>query len=271
MKRLMIGGCQRTGTTLLQMILNQGAGTVPFLPEPSYFRELVGAYGAGLKFPTNLDFFPERKDFAYFHHKLVEMFFRMIEGQHPEKEFLILKEPMLARLFPVLFEVSPQVRMILMTRDPRDTLAELIKVGEEFGKKGIDHNFTKENLKGLCEYYKSFYYPSLIVTSENFKKSCFVCRYEDLVQNPGKALQDIEKFSEIKISHLEINGEKDLSNRRAFAEIAAKNNPWATDMWKQGISNEAVGIYKEVFSDEEINIIEEACAELMGAFQYKEA
>ncbi len=267
-----VGGCQRTGTTLLQSVVCSDETTNPLIYESFLLLHLVEAYAKGkLHYEVRgKDYFADPQAYRLFHRQWVTAFLESTRNRYAPAANLVLKEINLTKLFPLLHELIPEAKFLLIVRDPRDTIASLIKVGERMGAEGRQNLFAGRDMSRLAEYYKSFYRPCLKVQDPKFRKNLMVVKYENLVGDTETELERIRRFTGLELKDFKAN-QAWTRSQVDFEELKAwdLHRPWDSDLWGKKLSPKRVGSYKQVLTDEEARAVAQECADVFHVFAYE--
>jgi hypothetical protein len=264
---LFVGGAQRSGTTALQRLLCADHRTQALLPEASYLRMLVQAYTAAredLEHDT-AGYFDDAEDLRTFHSGLVYLFLERTLARHPQAERLVLKEPHLTPHFPALHGLVPEARFVVSARDPRDTIASMLAVGERMQAAGQAHFFQQRDMTQLARYVKSFYAPLLNAADPALRGAVLIVRYEDVVRGNAETLAALRGFTGLEL------------DRPAAAEAVPaqgdatrpRYRPWYTSQSGRPLNPESIGRHRDRLSTDETASIERECADLMQALGYR--
>ncbi len=269
-----VGGCQRTGTTLLQSVLCTDETTNPLIYESFLLLHLVEAYAKGKPHyeVRGKDYFADAEAFRAFHRQWVTAFLETTRNRYAPAANLVLKEISLSKLFPLLHELVPGAKFLLLVRDPRDTIASLVKVGERMGAAGRQNVFDRQDMSRLAEYYKSFYRPCLKIQDPKFRRNLMIVKYENLVANTETELDRIRNFTGLELKDFRANQAWKRS-RVDFEELKAwdLHRPWDSDLWGKKLSPTRVGSYAEVLTDDEVRTLARECADVFHVFGYDDA
>lgn len=257
MSYIFIGGSQRSGTTLLTQILGQDTSANPALAECAYFRSLLQAYSATRRERADEIpfYFDSQEHFRQFHRQILKQFLEHTQKRYAPAEHLVLKEPHLTLFFPELYQLFPEAKLIMMMRDPRDTLASMYKVRQRIEKSGASHPLTQMSLAQMVQHYLDFYVPTFTSQDAAYKEHCPFIRYEDLVSAPENLIETLRKLTGLPLDNFDwkqpmtrIHPLKEQGNQRV--------SPWRTELRHQPLSAQNIGQYKALFKTEEIRLIE---------------
>ncbi|VXD24051.1 hypothetical protein PL8927_790149 [Planktothrix serta PCC 8927] len=269
-----IGGCPRSGTTLVQSILCSDPATNPLIGEVGYLYHLVEAYhSAKLDFESQgRYFFNDFIDLKQFSTSLVQSFLNQLQKHYTDATDLVLKHPVLSRFFPDVYELLEEnVKFIVVIRDPRDTISSLIQVGERMKQQGNKRHltslFTQRNMAEYLKFYQSIYAPAWNFKSDDFQsKTCYI-KYEYLVCDPNSALQDLRNFTGLNLtpSDVEKVWKRNLVEHSQLQDAA---QPFYSDLYGQPISQTRIQKYQQVLNADEIDFIEHQGLEIFKLFGY---
>ena len=130
MNYVFIGGCMRTGTTLLQSILCGDSATNPLIPEAQWLARLLFLYKWSMGNFSTLQrhYFRDKDDCRDFHRRICLDFLDKTADRYGNPTTLVLKAPDLATTYKQLNEFVPDSKFLVMVRDPRDTIPSLLKL-----------------------------------------------------------------------------------------------------------------------------------------------
>jgi protein-tyrosine sulfotransferase len=271
MQLVLVGGSQRSGTTMLQLLLCANARTNTPLTEAVYLRNLVEVYRrAKSDFYTTSYYFDDVDEFRQFHARLVDLFLERTAARFPGIDTLVLKDPDLTRLFPDLFELVPTSKFVIIFRDPRDVIASMITVGEKLAEQNVESMFQRRDMRQLVNHYLSFYTPVVNNRNNSFRERAMVVRYEDLVgERNEEVIEGLKEFTGLKF---DFGATEDLDDavRQKLDELRSTDRfkPWLTALTGRGVSSDSVGRHEEILSEDEIRRVEKYCGPFMQAFNY---
>lgn len=266
-KTIVVGGSQRSGTTLLQKVLTLDPVASPMLREASYLRYLLEAYHRGrANFDGDTrDYFSDLNEYDQFNTALLVQFIRQTARRFPNAACLVLKEPHLTLFLPDLHRALGRSRFVIMVRDPRDIVASLIEVGRRMAHMGQRHFFAQRDIEALTRHALSFYEPVFRSRQPDLQDRLLFVRYEDLVGPSARSLENIERHTGLQI-------------RRHLARLdhvvpegsasETRYRPWLTELYAAGISARSVGSFRGILSAEEAERVGELSRRFRQRFGY---
>jgi hypothetical protein len=232
---IFVGGAPRSGTTLLQKLLNRHSGIYGG-PEFDLIPLLMPALMHLQKAASN------GRLAAYASANRAEEFSRNVllellldrahqEGVHTISE----KTPSNILYFKTLMDLFPEARFVEVTRDPLDVLASHKKVQEKLGKPFKQLKI----MKNILRHQKA---AIGLIDRPNF----FQVNYEELVSNPENKLRALMRFLELpfeeeqlatehsadKILELNHQSTKAYSNKNQTKKVNTQN----IEKWRQVLS-----------------------------------
>ncbi|MGB3404471.1 MAG: sulfotransferase [Microcoleaceae cyanobacterium] len=269
----LIGGCPRSGTTLLQNILCSVSSTNPAIGEVGYLYHLAEAYHSSkIDFESQGKyFFKDLAELRQFSITQVSAFLNQIHHQYPTKTHTVLKHPLLSRYFPDLFELIEDVKFLITIRDPRDTIASLIQVGERMQKQSQTRHltplFTQRNISEYLNFYLSAYVSAWNHPHPQFKQKICYLKYEYLVENPQAALKNLSQFTGLPLET--INLQQDWQrNLVPHAQLKDAAQSFNSLLYNQGISRDRIRHYPQVLTPEEIQFLQTEGKNIFQQFNY---
>ncbi len=275
MKTIFLGGSPRSGTTLLQSVLCSDKQTNPLIREVTYLASMLGAYRMGKTYYTDEveDYFQSREDLQQFSAEWTIAFLEKVRQRYAPATCLVLQSPELTKYFPELHELLPDAQFLISVRDPRDTIASLIEVGEK-----MKHSGTTAQQKGaflqtrdvaqLSRLYRSYYTPALKETSATFRDRLRFVKYEGLTSHTATVLEQLRSFSGLELQDFNPAGEWQR-NTIDFQQLSEADRPWwSNELYGKAIANSRIGRYRQILSVDEIAIVERECQDILHLFSY---
>jgi hypothetical protein len=268
-----IGGCMRTGTTLLNSILCSDSATNPVIGEVQYLTHMMRHYHWGLRnFRLYLkDTFETEEAFKTFTGDWLKSYLRLTEERWQPRQDLVLKNPELSHFFPDLSQLAEGSKFFLTVRDPRDTVVSMRAVARKQRDKGISSTLTKMNddARQLSRHYLSYYRRLFQGDLDCLQSNLFLVRYEDLVTQTGQVVEQIRDFTGLALADYDPGSEwqrsaENYEQSRADPDRSA----WTTELHGKGVSDSRIGKYRDVLSAEDTAIIEAECQAVMRPFKY---
>jgi Sulfotransferase family len=271
---IFVGGSMRSGTTLVQRILCAGKGAHPLPAECQYLVALLAAYREGSRgFDLfGRDYFGSVGAFDEFNRRILEAFLALARQRLGAPEHLVLKRPELAHHFSDLAHLLPRPRFLLVVRDPRDTIASMLEVGERHAARGVAGPLAAmgrdmDRLSGFfLEYYRDAYSHTDRLTGR-----LMTLKYENLVADPDAALAALARFTGIALDRASLAAPDPATVSGAWASMAgdaAYSGAFWSESWMKALSGDSVGRYRQALSAAEIAVIEARCGGFARNFKY---
>lgn len=263
---LLIGGAQRSGTTLLQLLLCQAEESNEMLREASYLRGLLRTYRESARTKEISSYFSTPLEFQAFHAELTARFIHQASTHLGSPKCLVLKDPYFSIYTGEVLQLLPSARLLCMVRDPRDTLASMVEVNKrsvELYNKLIFPN----DLRKLCEHFLTFYAPFFSTEFAPHKERVSFIRYEDLLQKTEDTLAILEGVTGLTLRSIELEG--NLESGHVDYEEDKDISPWWSKHYGKELSTDSIGRYKTIFSREQIAAINTFCSPLLTRFGYE--
>lgn len=231
-ERVMIVGCPRSGTTLLQAILSAHE-EVFSLPETHFYPQLCSSnpflryLGLSTRAARNnlnqigKEYLDNKISTSLLAKKLSLAFLQTLDqaSQIRGKTTWIEKTPQNLWFLPFIKSITQNVRFIHIEREPKDVIASIhyasTKYPESWGYQNIDDciNLYKES-KVFNDQYRN-------------TDSHYFCKYEDLSTDTTKVIKSILRFCKLEFC-------KDLLlNYKDSRNFISRES----DLWTKGISN----------------------------------
>ena len=194
MQLIIIGGAQRSGTTLLQTLL-ANALNAPLLPEAHIFCDLLAAYKRAKEFGHKTNFFyPTQNDLSGFFRSILERHISDIIARLGSTSVLVLKDPNLIQLLDEASALFPECVRIVCLRDPRDITASFIQIGQR--QPTVD-KYRKRDVGFIANKILAAYLPWM---ESPHSGNTLVVRYEDLAREPRETLQTLVRNTRLELS-----------------------------------------------------------------------
>jgi hypothetical protein len=270
---LFVGGAMRSGTTLAARLLTSSSETNPLLAESQYLgAQLDLAARWQPQFDIFLaDYFADPAAFDAFSRETCARFLAVVRARYPDARMIVLKHPETTRYFRRLAEWFPDVRFVVTVRDPRDTIASMLAVGDRLAAKGERGSLAAfgRDMGKFCELFRS-YYAATFRDMGLFEGRMLILRYEDLVANRNDVIGELARFSDLRIDPARLADasfwqEGSNWSRQRGSDYAGAF--WSPD-WVGAVTDASVGRYRERLDVAEVAEIERRCADFAKLFRY---
>lgn len=232
-KRVMIVGCPRSGTTLLQSILSAHE-EVFSLPETHFYPQLCSSnpffrnFGLSTRTARNnlkqigKDYLDKKINTSLLTKKLSQSFLETLDqaSQIRGKSTWIEKTPQNLWFLSFIKSITKDIYFIHIEREPKDVIASIhytsTKHADSWGYQNIDHciSLYKESKKFNDQYRGT--------------ESHYFCKYEELVSDPPSVIKCILRFCNLEFY------EDLLIDYKKSREFISRES----DLWTSGITSE---------------------------------
>jgi Sulfotransferase family len=262
MQLVLIGGAQRSGTTLLQTMLANALAT-PVLSEAHILCDLLAAFKRAKSTPRKTQYYYKTDgDLLAFFQDCVNRHVADLRRNVGAASALVLKDPNLIQVDGEAAAVLPSAIRIACLRDPRDIAASFLRIGQREQPEGIPGKYRRRDIDFIGKKILGAYAPLM---QDRAAADVILVRYEDVVTKPGETLADLARETGLPLSLERID-------TMEWLEAESRHDPaWITELEEKEPSAASVGTYKTVMRPSEIALIEEICAPLMAWAGYENA
>jgi sulfotransferase family protein len=256
MQLILIGGGQRSGTTLLQTLLANALGS-PNLPEAHILSDILAAYKRAKEFGNKTSFFYSTDDSLL-------SFFRSFAERHvsditanSKPGTLVLKDPNFVLTLDEAAALFPEVIRIVCMRDPRDIAASFVQIGQRQNETKPG-KYEKRDILFISKKILASYQPLLAAVPAGV----VIVRYEDLASDPKRCLQALGRVTGLKPS-------LDRIEDAAWLDAPARHEAaWISELEGAKPSPASIGSFKRVLLGEEVAVVQRVCQPIMSQFAY---
>jgi len=259
-KIIVIGGAERSGTTLTQTIVSNAFDHCPALPEVHVLCDLIAAYKRAIvNWNKNIIHFQTTHELKLYFTKIISEYLALIYTRYNKSNFFVFKDPNFSKYFLEVSELIPNSSLIVCVRDPRDIAASYLKIGERDKQNKIQSRYALRDISYICRKINQFYKN---LFNAGFPSSVTVLKYEEIVVNPDDVIKKLSMTLGLELTI------PDYSGMVWLDEDSRHKKTWITDLEGRPPAIDSIGDYQRVLSKEEIEIVENDCRRLMRFFNY---
>jgi Sulfotransferase family len=258
MQLVLIGGAQRSGTTLLQTLLANALES-PILPEAHILSDILAAYKRAKEFDNKTRFFYAAEDDLHsFFRSFAQRHLADIVASIKPISVLVLKDPNFVQVLDEASLIFAQSIRIVCMRDPRDITASFVQIGQR--QSGPEPGrYEKRDISFISKKILASYQPLMRAMQP---PSVVVVRYEDIASDPRGGLQALARDTGLELS-------LDLIEQPVWLDAQARHEAsWITELEGTQASPASIGSFMRVLSDEEIAVVQRICKPIMSQFGY---
>ncbi len=258
MKPVFIGGCGRSGTTLLAAMLGTHKQCLT-TPEAKFvylaYRSAMQEYGRA-DLSTTLDKIKSHWSFKVFDIDVDQAdsvlppdtayseLIKWIVGQYGRRtgketaDFWVDHVPDNVLYAATLFQLFPDAKFLHLVRDGRAVAASVMKL-----------NWGPNTIPGVTDWWENNIANGLAVESYYGPEYVKRVRYEDLISEPQKTLKEICNFLQIEYQPEMISGmgfEVPQFSRQQHALVGHKPNTDRIHAWQQELSPRQIEIFENI-------------------------
>jgi Sulfotransferase family len=263
MRLILIGGAQRSGTTLLQTLLANALES-PILPEAHILTDILAAYKRAKEFGNKTCFFyPTDDALRSFFQPFAQRHVADIVASAKPVGVLVLKDPNFVQVLDEASALFPQSLQIFCMRDPRDIAASFVQIGQRqtsTAQSAIKPSkYEKRDIGFISKKILTSYLPLMQTTQP---LSAAIVRYEDMASDPKGSLTALARETGLKLS-------LDRIEHPVWLHTQARHDAsWVTELEGGKPSPDSIGSFTRVLRGDEIAIIQTICEPIMSRFGY---
>lgn len=251
-KLIFVGGSPRSGTTLLQKILNNHQDIYGG-PEFDHIPSLMGLYKKMQQGISN-----ERQAVYYNQEVLASNFKLFLEAffsykaQISQVKMISEKTPDNVLVFSELVEILPDAKFIFVVRDPRAILNSFKQVRKRAVENKIKNygDFGNHIFTDLLRIYKSINLGNEF--HKKYNKKCFIVYYEKLVSSPDIVIKHLCNFLGISFDTNILNTAKEDDISRLVEKQNKTELPFQTKLLNQRIQMTAMNKWKKSLKKDDL-------------------
>jgi Sulfotransferase family len=258
MQLILVGGAQRSGTTLLQTLLVNTLQS-PNLPEAHILSDILAAYKRAKEFGNKTGYFyAADDDLRAFFQSFAERHVADIVAKAKPSAALVLKDPNFIQVLDEAEDLFPRSVRIVCMRDPRDIAASFVQIGQRQQSATKPGKYERRDINFIGKKILASYQPLLQGATPN----AVLVRYEAIAGDPKGSLEALARDAGLEM-HL------DRIERPVWLDAEARHEAsWITELEGAEASPASIGSFKWVLTGEEVAMVQEICKPIMSQFGY---
>ena len=196
---LFVGGPPRSGTTLVQNVLDSHPkilGTPEFLHLPGILQlrsSLLASVDRGF-----LEFFCDRPDVDQATYEFIErMLGPVLESS--DAAYVSEKTPSNVLVFPNIQDLLPDARFVFVIRDPRAIVASMMRIGRRARAKGVRTLRYVHDVQQAVRVVRQ-HLAAGFAFADREPDRCITVRYEELTTRPAEVTRELCEFLNLEWS-----------------------------------------------------------------------
>jgi len=256
-KLILIGGAQRSGTTLLQTLV-ANALNAPILPEAHILYDVLASYRRAKAAPNKT---------RYFYRSDADLlaFFRASADRHVADlaaisggQTMVLKDPNFVQVDAEAAAIFPAAVRIAALRDPRDIAASFLRIGQRERQDVEAGKYRRRDIHFIGKKIVGSYADLMAETAP-----AHLVRYEELVTTPRDTLASLARETGLPLS-------LDRIDSPQWLEADARHDAaWISELEGREPTAASVGAYTTVMRPREVALVEEICGPYMAWAGYE--
>jgi hypothetical protein len=268
---IIVTGCMRSGTSLLYALVSTSPDTNSPIAPARYlsdnFHLLKRYLGTDRLFAA--DYFADRSALIAHARKTVIDVLDAAWEKSGRPLALAIKAAELSSMLPLVAEVVPNARFVVSVREPKDTIASIVKVGERQKSLGLRlfSGRAQRDIGRLCKAYNAAYLSSLRAGDRLAGRLVYV-RYEDVVADGAAAMAPVWAHYGIAPGDLT---KAENERRTPHFKAVTEHRYWRTyltELSGRAISASSLGGSRQILGTVERARIDWRCRRVRRTFGY---
>ena len=255
MQLILVGGAQRSGTTLLQTLLVNALQS-PNLPEAHILSDILVAYKRAKEFGNKTGYFyATDDDLRAFFQSFAARHVADIVAKAKPSAALLLKDPNFIQVLDEAEDLFPRSVRIVCMRDPRDIAASFVQIGQRQSAATKPGKYERRDINFISKKVLASYQPLLHAGRPN----AVMVRYETVASDPKGALEALARDTGLDLA-------LDRIDRPVWLDAEARHEAsWITELEGAEASPSSIGSFKRVLNGDEIAMVQQICEPIMSS------
>lgn len=250
MRFIFIGGCGRSGTTMLQKILCSHSN-IEGGPEFDFSGDMAALYK---KMSSNFqlkrhEYFYNNKELKENFQKFMFSFFTKLKTNNSSLKFISEKTPTNINNVENLLDLFPDAYYLNIIRDGRDVYVSHKEVAERYVKAKEKINLTAFSVYGVSERWNNSIYRYRKLLDSKYSDRLINVYYEKLITDPKTEIERVCKILEINFENRMIDAE--FVNENFSSKFNADELWYTKDKLQQNFNLQKIGRWKSEISKNE--------------------
>lgn len=253
---IFVGGIPRSGTTLVQKILDNhpeilGGSEFHHLPEIVDLRNIIQR-------SVDIEHMTDYFDKAELDTMMVQFINQLLLNKYDigDKTYFSEKTPMNIFVFKELMELYPQAKFIIVIRDPRAIIGSMKSVKERYLKNGTRSiPYFVKSVKNSARYIEEAFENSMAFYEANTDRFLLV-KYKDLIMKPVEVTKTMCEFLQLEWHQelLEVGVKKDknpIVDGFWYTEEQYNRNidTSSLEKWRRDLTEKEIDFINNYFAD----------------------
>jgi hypothetical protein len=256
MQIVVIGGAQRSGTTLVQTLIANALPNAPLLPESHILLDLLSTWKrAKSEWGKTSRLYATRAQAEHYFSSVVATHIADIQSRYPATEYLVLKDPHLIEMMVEIDELLPGSTRVACLRDPRDIVASYLKIGAREFALARETRYSRREIDFICKKINRSYAQFI---ANALPPDVAIVSYEEIASAPTETLRRLAAETGLPLNPVRLDNLVWLED-----EYRHQQEAWRTELEGRPPTPDHVGNFRQLLDSKEIAQVERVCRQLL--------